>query len=144
MNKDNSLYQSLERPEILVTTAYASTIEKLKLNNRLSPLNTKESNRVVDVCYHLACKLEWTEIENIASKSILVGTSYQATIELYRYWIEALKRLNNLNSLNLLGIHLYKQRKNSDDALGLAIVCFVLSNKKKYSKILLKNALKVI
>jgi len=121
-------------------------IKQLDLNNRFAPLNKNECHMALNLVNLICFEQDWDRLVRTCSRIILNGCGPHTALYLYRYWIEALYRNEDLKSLKYLGLHLFKQRKSSLEALALSLLCFSLLGNYKLSKMisdfLIKKSLK--
>lgn len=112
--------------------------QSLHLNTREHEFSKSECLQLQQLVNLESCALRWENVIEVASRAIFIGCGPRLTLQLYRAWIEALFRLDNFRALRALGLHLLKQRRSSLDALALSLMSLLLSQDRKYSKVIRK------
>jgi tetratricopeptide (TPR) repeat protein len=96
-------------------------------------LSSNALNLRLEKIKYAAFKKKWEMCSQISSETIFLGCGPNASLALYRYWMESLKGLSDFSGLVSLSRHILSQRRSNFECVPLALLASCYSGRKLYA-----------
>lgn len=124
----------LNAAELDLVSKAAERLEKsLATRNTTRGLTRDEILSTLQVIEFSACQEDWERVVNLSSNALIAGCGENATLSLYRSWIEGLRFSHDVSGLQALAKHLINTERESREHLSLALLAITYAGRRNYA-----------